>query len=273
MEKWADLHIHTFYSDSTSSPQEVLKQAYDCNINCISITDHDTINGLKPTQDLSVEYGIEVIPGIEFSTDLNGKDIHVLGYLFDPHHPELLKQLKAIQDMRVNRMKMMIERLKELRIAQVDFEEVAQQTRSTSVGRPHLATVLIKQGVVGSMKEAFDKYLSDTAPIYVADFKPTPFEIIKLISEAGGIPVLAHPMLTGVDELIPQFVQAGLKGIEVYYPNTSETIIEHYAQIARKHNLLSTGGSDAHGEAKKNTFIGRLRIPYGLVEKMKQSQQ
>ncbi len=269
MEKWADLHIHTFYSDSTSSPEEVLKQAYDCNINCIAITDHDTIAGIAPTQQLSSEFGIEVIPGIEFSSEHNGRDIHILGYLFDIHHPVLLKQLEHIQDMRIDRMKQMIARLKEMKVADVDFDEVAALTKSRSVGRLHLATILLKQRKVSTIKQAFDKYLADSAPVYVADLKPTPFEIIDLIHQAGGIAVLAHPMIANVDELIPQFVEAGLKGMEAYYPNTAEAVVEHYVQIAHKHQLFLTGGSDAHGSAKKNTFIGRLKIPYELVEKLK----
>lgn len=269
MEKWADLHIHTYYSDSTSSPEEVLKQAYDCNINCVAITDHDTIAGIAPTQQLSVEFGIEVIPGIEFSSELNGRDIHILGYLFDPAHPLLLNELEKIQDMRIDRMKQMILRLKEMKVADIDFEEVAALTRSRSVGRLHLATILLKQGKVATIKQAFDKYLADTAPVYVADLKPTPFEIIELIRQVGGVSVLAHPMIANIDELIPQFVEAGLRGIEVYYPNTAEAVMEHYAGIAQKHQLHVTGGSDAHGAAKRNTFIGRLKIPYGLVEKLK----
>ncbi len=269
MEKWADLHIHTFYSDSTSSPEEVLKQARDCDISCIAITDHDTIAGIAPTQQLSVEYGIEVITGIEFSSELNGRDIHILGYLFDPNHPILLKQLEHIQDMRIDRMKKMILRLKEMNVADIDFDEVAALTKSRSVGRLHLATILLKYGKVATIKQAFDKYLADSAPVYVADLKPTPFEIIKLIHQAGGISVLAHPMIANIDELIPQFVEAGLRGIEVYYPNTAEVVIEHYAGIAQKHQLYVTGGSDAHGSVKKNTFIGRLKIPYELVEKLK----
>jgi predicted metal-dependent phosphoesterase TrpH len=269
MEKWADLHIHTFYSDSTSSPQEVLKQAFDCNINCIAITDHDTIEGVLPTQELSVEYGIEVIPGIEFSTDWQGRDVHMLAYLYDMHHPMFIERLKYIQDMRVERMKKMIQKLKDLYNIEVDFEEVAALTKSRSVGRLHLATILLKKNRVGSIKEAFDKFLADSSPVYVADFKPTPFEIIELVREAGGLSVLAHPMVTNVDELISPLASAGLNGLEVYYPNTGENMVEHYSKLADKYNLIKTGGSDAHGQAKRNTFIGRLKIPYDIVEHLK----
>jgi predicted metal-dependent phosphoesterase TrpH len=268
MEKWADLHIHTYFSDGTSSPQEVLQQASSCGLSAIAITDHDTIEGILPTQHIADTYNIEVISGIEFSTEINGRDVHLLGYLFDPEHPYLTEKLVAIQNMRIQRMKEMIVKLKNLGVADIDFEEVAALTKS-AVGRPHLAAVLMKKGKVSSIREAFDKYLHEGGLAYVDKFRQTPFEAIELMKQVGGVSVLAHPMVTLIDELIPQLAQAGLTGIEAHYPNSSKDVVEFYNRLAEKNNLLVTGGSDAHGEAKRNTYIGRLKIPYELVEKLK----
>jgi predicted metal-dependent phosphoesterase TrpH len=141
------------------------------------------------------------------------------------------------------------------------------------VGRPHLASVLQKKGWVGSLREAFDKYLGEDRPAYVAKYKQSPYQAIDLIRRSGGVAVLAHPVVTQKDELIGSFVEAGLKGLEVYYPNVPMVVINHYENIARKHNLIMTGGSDAHGSAKGNTFIGKVKIPYEVVEQLRQAAQ
>jgi len=269
MEKQADLHIHTHYSDSTSSPEEVIEQAHQQGLSCIAITDHDTIDGIQPTVESARKYDIEVIAGVELSTESNGKDIHMLGYLFDYKNQELFDKLRVVQNTRIGRMEKMIEKLKEFGINDIGMEEVCSLVKSDSVGRPHLAHVLLEKGHVNSIQMAFNKYLADGAPVYVAKYKQSPFEAIELIKKYGGISVLAHPMVTGVDELIPSFVEAGLGGMEVYYPNNTKSITNFYTNIAKKHNLVMTGGSDAHGEAKKHTFVGHVKIPYDLVEELK----
>ncbi len=270
MASFADLHIHTYYSDGTSSSEEVVEEAHSQGLSCIAITDHDTIEGFAPTLEAAKKYNIEVIPGMEFSTEINGKDIHVLGYLFDCHNPQLKEILESNQAYRIERMRKMIGRLKDLGIKDIDLDEVCARVQSKSVGRPHLAATLVEKGVVKNIKEAFDKYLAEGAPAYFSKFKQTPFEAVSLIKNAGGVAVLAHPMLTQVDELIPRLVREGLGGLEVYYPNSLPSIVQFYERIAEKHNLVMTGGSDAHGKAKKHTYIGRLKIPYELVEKLKE---
>lgn len=269
MSTFADLHIHTFYSDSTSSPEEVVNEAISAGLSCIAITDHDTIDGIGPTVKLAKEKGLEVLAGIELSTEINGKDLHLLAYCFDPKDPELLKVIAQAQDGRIERIKKMIAKLKDLGVDNIDFEEVRVLAQSKSLGRPHLATVLKSKGWVTDLSQAFHKYLGEDAPAYVPKFKLSPFDAIKLVRDAGGVAVLAHPMVTNRDELLPVLVEAGLQGIEVYYPNYPPVAIEYYEKLARKYNLLMTGGSDAHGKAKTNTYIGRAKIPYELVEKLK----
>ncbi len=273
MTKSADLHIHTYCSDGTMSPEEVVQDALHCSINCIAITDHDTIDGISPAIAAARGHDLEVLPGIELSTEINGKDVHMLGYLFNWQDASLLEQLKEMQDARAERMKKMIQKLEALGIRSISFEEINSAAKTKALGRPHLAAALVEKKVVGNIRAAFDKYLAEGAPAYVPKFKQTPPEAIKLIKGLGGVAVLAHPMLSNVDELIPSFVQAGLGGLEVYYPNCTENVMRFYEGLVRKHHLVATGGSDAHGEAKKHTFIGKTRIPYDLVEKLKEAAQ
>lgn len=269
MSKFADLHIHTYFSDGTSSPAEVVSEALEVGLSCIAITDHDTIDGIEPTIKIANKKNLEIISGIELSSEVDGKDIHILGYLLDIKQDALIEKLTQMQEVRIERLKKMILKLKSLGINNIEFEEVARLSRSKSVGRPHLAKVLKDKGWVSSISEAFGKYLGETSPAYVPKYKISTYEAIKFIRSQGGVSVLAHPMLTNRDELIPSFVEAGLQGVEVYYPNLSQTVADHYIGLAKKYNLLLTGGSDAHGKAKTSTFVGKIKIPYDLVEKLK----
>jgi len=267
--KFADLHIHTFYSDGTSSPQEVVDQAKESGLGAVAITDHDTFDGVEPAKESAKAVGLEVICGIELSSQWQGKDIHILGYFFGAPNALLKEEIEKMRGARMERMKMMIEKLKALGMKDIDFEKDFQQLPTSSLGRPHLAMVLKERGHVATIPEAFEKYLAEGCCAYVDKFKITPFEAIALIRQSGGVAVMAHPMVTGKDELIPSFVEAGLRGIEVYYPNHSEVTTQYYEGIVKKHNLIATGGSDAHGKAKTNTFIGKMRVPYDVVEKLK----
>ena len=269
--KQADLHIHTYYSDGTQSPQEVVDEAVAAGLSCIAITDHDVVDGVQLAQRAAQGRGLEVVAGIELSSEVGGKDIHILGYFIDCQKGPLVERLEALQQARIERMKKMISKLNEMNIGPIDLQEICALSQSKAVGRPHLAAVLQKKGFVSSLREAFDKYIGEGCPAYFTKYDQTPFEAIQLIKKSGGIAVMAHPMLTQKDELIPGFVQAGLDGIEVYYPYCSENVIKFYEGIARKHNLLTTGGSDAHGKAKEHTFIGKQKIPYELVERMKET--
>ncbi len=270
MSRLADLHLHTYFSDGTSSPQKLIEDAQFEGLSCIAVTDHDTLEGIAPTLTLSKESGIEVIAGVELSTTTHDRDIHLLAYLFDLDNMEFNTKLQSMQEMRVERMQQMIEKLKSFGIEDISLDEICQMTQSKSVGRLHLAKLLVEKKHVANLKTAFEKYLAEDAAAYVPKYKISTKEAIDLIHQAKGIAVLAHPMVTGVDELIPQFVRDGLDGLEVYYPNTTETIREFYLGLAKKHDLLVTGGSDGHGEAKKSTWIGKVKIEYQLVEQLKE---
>lgn len=266
----ADLHIHTYYSDSTSSPTEVIEDALKANVSCISITDHDVLDGIKPTIDAAQSSGVEVIPGIELSSEYEGKDIHILGYFVKFEEGIMKDKCEIFLDGRVNRMKQMIMNLKTVGINDITFEEVQVLTKSRAVGRAHLAWILQQKGHVSNFREAFDKYIGEDCPGWAPKFKQSPFEIIELIHQAGGLAVMAHPMLTQKDELISPMVKAGLDGLEVFYPNCTHSVVQFYSHLAKKYDLLLTGGSDAHGKAKNYTWVGKTTIDYSYIETMKQ---
>ena len=268
--KFADLHIHTHYSDSTLSPQEVVQEAIQNKLSCIAITDHDTVDGIAPTRQAAEAVGLEVISGVELSSEIHDKDVHLLGYCFNEQYSPLLEALGQFQKARVERIRQIIEKLKQLGTDNISLEEVCSLTKSMAVGRPHLATVLKEKKWVNDIPQAFEKYLGENGPAYVGKFKISPAEAVALIRQSGGVAVLAHPMFTNKDEIIPSLVKAGLGGIEVYYPNCSDAVIQYYEGLAKKHNLIMTGGSDGHGKAKSNTYIGKRRVPYEIVEQLKE---
>ena len=269
MTKLADLHIHTCFSDSTSSPREIAEQAKACGLSCIAVTDHDTVGGVPSTIAAGEELGVEVIAGVELSTHFQGKDIDILGYFFDWQHPLLKAKLEKLQNARLERMKIMIAKLAALGINDIALEEVQALTSDKSLGRPHLATILVKKGRVGSVKAAFEKYLGEDGKAYVPKTTQTPYEAIEFLRQVGGVAVMAHPMSTNKDEIIASLVEAGLGGIEAHYPNCSDNIIHYYEGIAKKYNLVVTGGSDDHGQAKSYTHIGKKTIPYENVQQLR----
>ncbi len=269
MPSFADLHTHTFYSDGTSSPEEVVADAHKAGLSCIAITDHDITDGIAPAVLAAMSLGMEVVAGIELSSEFEGKDVHILGYFIDYTQGPLFDKINVFLDGRVARMKQMLLNLKAVGIDNITFEEVSALTKGRAVGRAHLALLLQQKGWVASYKDAFKTYLSEGCPGWAPKYQQTPFEAIELIRQSGGIAVMAHPMLTQKDELISRMVKKGLGGLEVYYPNCSPTVTAFYENIAKKYDLVMTGGSDAHGTAKSYTHVGKVRIPYETVELMK----
>jgi len=267
-EKYADLHIHTNYSDGTFTPQQILTLAQKVGLSCISITDHDSVSALPF---FASTREIEVLPGIELTAQINDTEVHVLGYLIDYEEGWFQEKLEEIREIRIQRMRQMCKKLTQLGMP-IEAEEVLDFAEHNCVGRLHLARLMVKKGFVATTREAFNLYIGDHGPAYVSRFKLTPYEAIELILKLRGIPVLAHPYTLGNQDLIPQFVKAGLKGLEVIYPEHTSNQTKHYNELAREYNLLVTGGSDCHGEAKPEVKMGTLKIPYALVEKLKEAK-
>lgn len=268
--KFADLHIHTFFSDGTYSPQEAINEASSAGISCISITDHDSVEGIEAALNCSSD--VEIIPGIELTAENAGAEVHILGYLVDYKQKVFLNMLKKMREIRVKRIYEICKKLKKLGVG-LEPEEVFALAGSASVGRLHVARALYENGKVFSIPEAFNRYIGDKGPAYSGKFKMSPKEAIGWIKRAGGVPVLAHPYTLRENVLIDDFVKAGIMGIEVYYCQHSKYQTEEFLKIAQKNNLLITGGSDSHGSAKDSSSqIGNIKLPYEFVEKLKEAK-
>jgi predicted metal-dependent phosphoesterase TrpH len=214
---------------------------------------------------------VEVLPGIELTVEYEGLEIHLLGYLIDHRNKSFLEKLQCLKKVRVDRIYQICDKLKKqgLNLAP---EKVLELSVVGTVGRLHVAQAMVKAGLVSSTYDAFSKHIGDKCPAYVANFKLSPQEGIELIRKFSGIPVLAHPYSLGRDDLISKFVEYGLMGLEVYYLEHTKSMVDSYLHMAKKFNLLVTGGSDYHGRSKPNVYIGAMKIPYELVEKLKDAK-
>ncbi|MCK9594615.1 MAG: PHP domain-containing protein [Candidatus Omnitrophica bacterium] len=267
----ADLHTHTNYSDGTATPEELIAEAVKAGLSAVAITDHDTVEGVERAIAASAGGQVEVLPGIELTSEHEGLEIHLLGYLLDHRDKSLLERLQLLKKNRVDRIYRICDKLKALGLSLAP-EKVFDLSAIGTVGRLHVAQAMVKEGLVNSTYEAFNKYIGDKCPAYVANFKLSPQEAIGLILKFSGIPVLAHPYSMGRDDLIPRFAEYGLMGLEVYYLEHTRSMVDSYLHTAKKLNLLVTGGSDYHGKSKPNVYMGAMKIPYELVEKLKEAK-
>lgn len=269
--EFADLHLHTVFSDGTYTPEELIDKAKNNGLSAVAVTDHDTVKSIPAAMESGVAKGIEVLAGLELTSEYEGIEIHLLGYLIDYGNNGLKEKLEVLSRHRVERIYKITDKLKESGI-NLEAKDVFDIAKQGNPGRLHIARALVKRGFISSTAEAFRKYIGDKCPAYVSGFKLSPREGIKLIKDAAGIPVLAHPYTLKRDELIPLFVEFGLMGIEVYYPEHTQAMVNFYLETAKKYDLLVTGGSDCHGEAKSEVKIGSVKIPYELVEKLKEAK-
>ena len=255
-----DFHLHSYVSDGTVSPTKVVKLAADAGLVAIALTDHDTVDGVEEAIKAGEEYGVRVIPGIELSADYKGSDLHILGLNVDYVNEEFCKKVAVCRDSRHNRNLKMIEKLKECGF-EISWEIMLERFGSKSITRAHFAKYLIDEGYVASKDEAFNKYLNPGCPCYVSRVKVTPFEAIDIIKEAGGHPVLAHPLLykmpyDRLESVIVMLKDHGLEGIEGRYALNKVEDDAFLDKIAKRHGLKITGGSDFHGAIKPDIFVG-----------------
>lgn len=264
-KNFADLHVHTNASDGTSNPEEVVKRASEAGLAAIGIADHDSVSGIEKALKVSKKYGVEVIPGIELSSELKETEVHMLGYLIDWHDKQFQNLLRIIQGTRMWRAGAMVTKLNALGI-NISFKEVLAEAGTGSIGRPHIARVMLKHGYAKTWDEAFERYLRIGRPAYVGKYEMSPAEAIQAIRRIGGIPVLAHPVFSNIDDKLPELIKEGLRGIEVYHLKHDPAVSKHYDELARKYSLLITGGSDSHGPDEP---IGSAGVPYEYVERLK----
>ncbi|HHX75308.1 MAG TPA: PHP domain-containing protein [Firmicutes bacterium] len=259
----ADLHVHTTASDGLLAPEEVVRLAVENKLQAVAVCDHDTTGGLEAALNAGGQYGISVIPGIEFSTEYREKEIHILGYGFDYTYDKLQALCWKINAGRSLRMEKMVQKLRQLGYS-ITGDDVLRQARGAAPNRPHVARVLVEKGYFPTVKAVFAALLEPGKPAYVRRYKLTPREAIAVLGEAGGFAVWAHPGLVGDDGLLALFLSWGLRGLEVYHPDHSHDAEEHYVRLARKHNLLITGGSDYHGtEAGSTRTLGTKGLQAG----------
>lgn len=278
MERY-DLHTHTQASDGMNQPAENVRMAKEKGLTGLAITDHDTVAGIAEALLAGKELGLDVVPGIEISTRVGEKDIHVLGYFVDPEDNRFKERLARLRLVRGERNGLIIAKLQQLGLS-ITLEEVkAGLSRplrpDESLGRPHIADTLVHKGYVSDMRDAFDRYLAEGKPGYASLPRIAPEEAIVWIREAGGVPVLAHPGLYSDDDLVRSIVERGKPaGIEVYHSDHGPEEELRYAAMAEKYGLIVTGGSDYHGVRQGVVFHGDLggrTAPPGTVERLRQT--
>ncbi|MBI2093476.1 MAG: PHP domain-containing protein [Candidatus Omnitrophica bacterium] len=264
----ADLHTHTYFSDGTESPARVVEMAKAAGLAAIAITDHDNIDAFPVALPIAQQLGIELLVGIEMSASYDGLEVHLLSYGFDRENVVLQKHLSEQKARRVERVHTMVKRLQAVG-CQIEAEEVFAIAGAGTVGRPHVARVLLKHGYISRLSEAFSRYIGPDNPGFVPGSPLAPKEVIRVIRAANGIPVLAHPIFLKRDQLIATFVEQGLGGLEVFHSNHPPDAVARYNKLANRLGLLKTGGSDFHGDTKEGLPIGTSAIPYHFVEALK----
>lgn len=275
-----DLHTHTTASDGTLTPTQLVARAARLGLKILAITDHDSTEGIAEGRRAGQMHGVEVIPGVEINTDVPGAEIHVLGYFLDPAHAELTAELARIREGRIGRARKMAEVLTAMG-APVRFERILEIAGDGSVGRPHVAQALLEAGHVKGFGEAFEKYIGRNSPAYVERMKFSPAEACALIRRAGGVPSFAHPVFFGrygviksafdLDQMLPPMIEAGLVGIEVYYPGYDAVTIERLLGVARRYGLLPTGGTDFHGVRTNESDLGGIYVPTKVVRRLREA--
>lgn len=277
-----DLHIHSTASDGTVSPPEILQLALQQNLGAIAITDHDTLDGVKEALACGIPRSLQFLTGIEISSNpppgfsIPGS-LHILGYGINTNDKHLNSMIGKLQEARTNRNPKIIAQLSRAGL-DISLSEVVEKAGTGQAGRPHIAMLMVEKGMVDSVNEAFDLFLGKGKPAYVDKPRIASSEVLRIIINAGGIPVLAHPGLVQsesdetVERLVGTLKKEGLKGVEVYYPRHTLTQMEEYNELAKKNNLLVTGGSDFHGsvypDIEMGSGSGDFFVPYSLYDEI-----
>lgn len=270
--KFADLHLHTQFSDGTFTPEELVDRAHKLGFAAIALTDHDTVEGCARAAAACAAAGMNFIAGSELTAEHGDTEVHILGYFLDTGNQILLDKIAKFQSVRQNRIREMVAALNKLGIP-LKAETVFALANCKSPGRPHVARALVKEKLIGHLDEAFERYLKKGRPAWVPKTKMSALEGVELIHQAGGLAVMAHPGLNRTDDIIPDLVDAGLDGIECFHTKHSTVMSERYLEIAEKYRLLVTGGSDCHGYSKNKPLIGTVRVPFMYVEKLMAAKQ
>jgi predicted metal-dependent phosphoesterase TrpH len=264
-----DLHMHSTFSDGMCTPTRLVEMAVEQKLSAIGLTDHDCMDGIGEAVDEGAKNNVEIIPGVELSSEFNDRDLHILGYCIDPNHAGFQEMLRKFRDTRYQRGLKIIEKLSKLGI-DLDQKDVMEKAGRGSLGRPHIAAVLVEKGHVSRTGEAFDKYIAEGGPAYVKKYKLSPRDAVEHIHDAGGLAFVAHPgiSVSRIDDL-KILLEHGFDGIEVYHPGHFPGTIKELTALAEELGLLVSGGTDFHGFKDRDMPIGSLNIPYEVLDTIK----
>jgi len=260
-----DLHLHSTASDGSLPPEEVVALAETAGVRVMSLTDHDSLQGIPAAQERAERTGIRLLPGVELSVSEEGIDVHLLAYGFDPSDPTLGAAIDGYRDARRDRARKILTRLKGLGI-RISLDEVEEIAAGGAIGRPHVAEALLRNGHIDTFNEAFQRFLGHHAPAYVPKQTVSLEAAAGIVREAGGVTVLAHPGTLNRDHLIPGWARRGLDGIEVWHSKHEGSDIARYKGFAQLHGLLMTGGSDFHGARTPDASVGSVPVPDSILE-------
>jgi predicted metal-dependent phosphoesterase TrpH len=272
-----DLHVHSTESDGTLTPEDLVAEAKKAELAAFALTDHDTCQGVGKAMPLAASAGIELIPGIELSTDYHGKEVHIVGLYIDIENEQLLKKTAEYRKCRSERNALMVEALQKEGLS-ITMEELVAENPDCVITRANIARFLYEHGQIKSVREAFDRYIGDHCKCYVGRLKVASTDAVCLIKEAGGTAILAHPLLyglsnTNLQKMIDELKPAGLDGLEAIYSTYTTGEEQQMKRLARENGLLISGGSDFHGSNKPDITLGRgrghLYIPYSVLETIK----
>lgn len=258
-----DLHAHTTASDGALLPQELVRLAKSRGVSVLAVTDHDTLASIQAAAEEGARAGLQVVPGVEVTAYVDDLEVHILGHFVDPSDAQLAEFLASSRDDRITRVHRMIARLWALGLP-LDVDEILAQAQApgSSVGRPHVAQAMVRRGYVGSMQEAFDRYLTPGKPAHVERQRIPAADAILAIKRAGGVPSLAHPGVYGRDDVIPRLVEQGLVGLEVHHPDHDTGAIFRYERLRLHYDLLAVCGSDYHGtDGLRLSSLGTPSLP------------
>lgn len=272
-----DLHVHSTESDGTLTPEDLVAEAKKAGLAAFALTDHDTCQGVGKAMPCVASAGIELIPGIELSTDYHGKEVHIVGLYIDIENEQLLKKTAEYRKCRSERNALMVEALQKEGLS-ITMEELVAENPDCVITRANIARFLYEHGQIKSVREAFDRYIGDHCKCYVGRLKVASTDAVRLIKEAGGTAILAHPLLyglsnTNLQKMIDELKPAGLDGLEAIYSTYTTGEEQQMKRLARENGLLISGGSDFHGSNKPDIALGRgrghLYIPYSILEEIK----
>ena len=272
--KKIDLHIHTTYSDGMLTPVQIVDTALDCNLDVIALTDHDNVLSYEIAQNYIKDKNIEleVVPGVEINTIYKGWEVHILGYFMDKNNSDFIKMLEFQQKARIEQTHKIIELLAKKQGIKIKFEDVQKLVAPQgSIGRPHIARAITSSGGSANVMEAYAKFINNNSDVYVERKTVSPHDAVEITSEAGGIPVFAHPIDVEIaDDLTKDLVNYGLRGIEAYHRKHSPAAVEHFSTLAEKFGLIVTGGSDFHAPSLNHGTIlmGKNFVPEWVYDKL-----